>query len=87
MPNWAKRRVVLRVLGEPIFSETGVHLSRSGGDAPAWTGRKTLKDVIDRAASVERRAGDEGVERRPELGAVAILLHQELMLGADHDQV
>ncbi len=36
---------------------------------------------------IRRRSGHEGIERRPELRAEAVLLHQQLMLGADHDEL
>ena len=35
----------------------------------------------------KRRPGDEGIEGRPELTAVTVVLHQHLMLGAGHDKV
>ncbi len=43
--------------------------------------------LLKRTSPEQRRARDEGVERGPELRAETVLLHQQLMLGADHDEM
>ena len=62
--------------------------ARSGaGDAQAAR-MAHVSPTDDGIASVEqRRAGHEGVERRPELRAKAVLLHQQFVPRARHDEV
>src|SRR5262249_37434291 len=51
------------------------------------SGMKPFPPAPEHAITEQRRARHEGVERRQRLAAVAILLHQQFVAGARHDQV